>query len=357
MIKISTLFWEKSPPLIGLDIGASGVFLVELSDAGKGNFSLERCVFEPLPLGAVVDGNIENMDIVSEAVAQAWRKSSAKTKHVALGMPTALVITKKIVLPAGLSEEELASQVEIEAGQYIPFALEEVSLDFSILGSVNNATDVEVLVAASRKEKVEDRVAAVQAVGLSPVVMDIETYAAHAALFRLHGLSPEASAGQVIALFQIGATKTHLSIVQDDVVVYEHEQRFGGNQLTQEISRVYGLSFEEAELKKKSGDLPGNYGAQVLLPFLEGVASEIVRSIQFFFTSSHLSRVDHIYLAGGNACLAGFAGVVTEKTNVPTSIADPFVGMRIDNRLQKEAVHQNAPAYLVACGLAMRRFD
>ncbi len=175
--------------MLGLDISTSGVRLVELADAGKGELRLERYAFEPLPRGAVVDGNIENIDQVAEAVRRVWKKSGTRAKLVALGMPPASVITKKIILPAGLSEDQLEVQVESEASQYIPFALDEVSLDFDVIGpAANSPEDMEVMLAAARKEKVEDRVAIAEAAGLTADVMDIESYAARAALERVTAL-------------------------------------------------------------------------------------------------------------------------------------------------------------------------
>jgi len=127
-------FSPKSPPLIGLDIGSSSVKIVELSEAGKGTLRLERYAIEPLPRGAVVDGNVDKIDVVAEAVRRAWRRAGSKVKNVAMALPASAVITKRIALPANLREEELEMQVESEANQYIPFALEEVNLDFQVIG-------------------------------------------------------------------------------------------------------------------------------------------------------------------------------------------------------------------------------
>ena len=241
-LDLGSLIGKKSPPLVGLDISTSGVKLVELTEVGRNEMRLERFASEPLPRGAVVDGNIENIEQVSEAVRRVWKKSGTRAKMVALGMPPASVITKKIILPGGMSEEELEVQVETEASQYIPFALDEVSLDFDVIGPAQNSPeDVEVLLAATRKEKVEDRVAVAEAAGLTPVVMDIESYAARAAIERITAQLPKGGQGQIIALFQIGAQVTHVSILLDGQPIYEREQPFGGNQLTQDIVRAYGL--------------------------------------------------------------------------------------------------------------------
>jgi type IV pilus assembly protein PilM len=362
VISLGSLFGQSSPPLVGLDISTSGVRLVELADAGKGVLRLERYASEPLPRGAVVDGNIENIEAVSDAVLRVWKKSGTRIRHVALGMPPAAVITKKIILPAGLPEDQLEVQVESEASQYIPFALDEVSLDFDVIGpAANSIEDMEVMLAAARREKVEDRVAIAEAAGLTATVMDIESYAARAAMHRATegaDAAPVAGQGQgpIIALFQIGAQSTHISVLQNGDTVYEREQPFGGTQLTQDIVRAYGLSFEEAEARKKAGDLPDNFQADLLAPFLENAALEVTRAIQLFFTSTPYTRIDQIWLAGGCALLPGLLDIIASRTRIQSSVVSPFKGMQLGPAVREQQLRNEAPAYLVACGLALRRF-
>jgi type IV pilus assembly protein PilM len=330
---------------------------VELSETGKNEFRLERFATEPLPRGAVVDGNIENIEQVSEAVRRVWKKSGTRARAVAIGMPPASVITKKIILPGGLNDDELEVQVESEANQYIPFALDEVSLDFDVIGPAQNAPDdVEVLIAATRKEKVEDRVAVAEAAGLKPMVMDVESYAARAAIDRITAQLPKGGEGQIVALFQIGAQVTHFSVLLDGQTIYEREQPFGGNQLTQDIVRSYGLSFEEAEVKKKSGDLPDGYEREFLQPFMENAALEVTRAMQFFFTSTPYTHIDQIFMAGGCAIIPGLVELVAERAKISTSVVSPFKGMQLAANVREKQLRAEAPAYLVACGLAMRRF-
>jgi type IV pilus assembly protein PilM len=357
MVNLGSLFGQASPPLVGLDISTSGVRLVELSVVGKNELRLERYASEPFPRGAVVDGNIENLEQVSEAVRKVWKKSGTRIKHVALGMPPASVITKKIVLPAGMSDDQLEVQVESEASQYIPFALDEVSLDFDVLGpSAASVEDVEVMLAASRKEKVEDRVAIAEAAGLTALVMDIESYAARAALDRVTAQLPQAGQDQIVALFQIGAQVTHISVMLDGETIYEREQPFGGNQLTQDIVRAYGLSFDDADAKKKTGELPEGYQAELLMPFLENAALEVTRAIQFFYTSTPYTRIDQLFLAGGCALIPGLLDIVASRTKISSAVVSPFKGMQLASSVRESQLRQEAPAYLVACGLAMRRF-
>jgi type IV pilus assembly protein PilM len=356
MVNLGSLFGHSSPPLLGLDISTSGVRLVELVVVGKNELRLERYASEPFPRGAVVDGNIENMDQVAEAVRRVWKKSGTRVKLVALGMPPASVITKKIILPAGMSEDQLEVQVESEASQYIPFALDEVSLDFDVIGlAPNSPEDIEVMLAASRKEKVEDRVAMAESAGLTAVVMDIESYAARAALDRVTA-QIKGSQDQIVALFQIGAQVTHISVMLDGETIYEREQPFGGNQLTQDIVRAYGLSFDEADAKKKAGDLPANYQTDLLAPFLENAALEVTRAIQFFYTSTPYTRIDQLFLAGGCALIPGLLEIVASRTKISSAVVSPFKGMALGPSVREQQLRAEAPAYLVACGLALRRF-
>ncbi len=354
---LKVLFGVAVPPLVGLDISTSSVRLVELADAGKDGIRLERYASEALPRGAVTDGNIENLEQVVDAVRRVIKKSGTRARNVALGMPSTAVITKKIILPAGMSEEQLEVQVESEASQYIPFALDEVSLDFDVIGPVaNSADDIEVMLAAARREKVEDRVAIAEASGLKASVMDIESYAARAALDRVVAQAPGQGAGQVIALFQIGAHVTHLAVMLDGATVYEREHAFGGNALTQDIVRAYGLAFEDAEARKKSGDLPANYTTDILAPFLESAALEVTRAIQFFFTSTPYTKIDQIFLAGGCALVPGLLDTLANRSRIPTAVISPFNGMKLAGTVREQQLRSDAPAYLVACGLALRRF-
>ena len=354
----SSLFLKKRPPLVGVDISTTGVRLVELSRGDKGELTLECYASEYLQRGAIVDGNIDNIEHVADAIRRVWRKSGTNIKAIALGMPSAAVITRKIVLHGGLTEDEMEIQVESEASQYIPFALDEVSLDFDVIGrSPGSHEDVDVMLAAARREKVDDRVAVAEAAGLNPIVMDIDTYAARSAIDRVMSHLPNAERGQIVALFRIGAQTASFSVIVDRQSVYEREQPVGGNHLTQDIVRAYGMSFDEAEQKKKTGELPEGYEKNILLPYIESIAQEVTRAIQFFFTSSPYTRVDHIFLAGGSAILPGLSDIVASRTRVKTSIVNTFRGMRLSSRIREKQLQIDEPAYLVACGLAMRRFD
>ena len=357
MIALGSLFNRQDPPLLGLDISSSSVKLVELSRDKVGNLVLDRCAIEPLERGWITDGNVEKFDEVAEAVRRVVKKSGTKTKQVAMALPASAVITKKIILPGGLSDSDLESQVESEANQYIPFSLDEVSLDFCVVGpSTTSAGDVEVLIAASRKEKVQDRQGLAEAAGLKPVVVDVESYASRLATARLIENLPNKGLDILVALFEVGALTTSMQVIKNDEVLYERDQAFGGAQLTQLIVRQYGFSPEEAETKKRSGDLPEDYGSGVLKPFVDSMAQEIGRALQFFFTSTPHNKVDYVMLAGGSSSLPGLTESVTQQTSFACMQADPFQGMTIGSDVKEKKMRREAASYLTSCGLALRRF-
>jgi type IV pilus assembly protein PilM len=357
LISLGTLFGQQSAPLLGLDISSSSVKLVELNRDKAGNLVLERCAIEPLERGWITDGNVEKFDEVADAMRRLVKKSGTRTKNVAMALPPSAVITKKIVLPGGLGEQELEILVEAEANQYIPFSLDEVSLDFCVIGpSATSVGDVEVLIAASRKEKVQDRQGLAEAAGLRPVIIDVESYSSRLAAGRLIESLPNKGVDTMVALFEVGAFTTSMQVMRNDEVLYDRDQAFGGAQLTQLIVRQYGFSPEEAETKKRSGDLPEDYESGVLKPFVDSMAQEIGRALQFFFTSTPHNRVDYIMLAGGSAALPGLTEAVTQQSSFACNLANPFEGMQIATGVRENKIRREAPSYLTSCGLAMRRF-
>ena len=354
---LDALLGRTHPPMIGLDISSSSVKLVELGQSATGEFVLERFASEPFEKGWIADGQIEKFDEVADAVRRVVQKSGSRTKQVVMAMPQSAVITKKIMLPAGLREEELELQVESEANQYIPFSLDEVSLDFCVIGpSATSAGDVEVLIAASRKDRVQDRQGLAEAAGLKPVVLDIESHASRLAMSRVVQALPNEGKDALVALFEIGAETTSLKVLRDDDMLYDRDQAFGGAQLTSLISRQYGFSFEEAEAKKLTGDLPEDYESSILQPFVDSLSQEIGRALQYFFTSTPHHKVHYVMLAGGTATLPGLKERVTELTGFASMVVNPFDNMKLGSAVREAKVRREAPSYLTACGLAMRRF-
>lgn len=350
-----SLFKESTPPLIGIDISSTSVKMVELDSDGRGGYKLEGYSIAPLVKDAMTDGNVGDLEKVADAIKLAWKLLGSREKHAAFALPSSSVISKKVFMAADLREEDMEVQVEAEANQYIPFSLDEVNIDFQVIGPAPNSPDeVEVLIVAARKEKIEDRVAAAEGAGLKVIVMDVESYATEAAYTLVSGQLPNAGREQTVMIIDIGATMMHINVLHDNKPVYAREQNFGGGQLTQEIQRRFGLSLEEAEIAKRKGGLPESYENEVLQPFVQLLAMEVSRALQFFTSSTQYHRVDHIVLAGGCASIPEIDVTVQDRTQVNTIIANPFHSMGMGARVRQQQVAIDAPALLIACGLAMR---
>ena len=295
---------------------------------------------------------------MGEAIQNVVRRSGSRAKRAVVAVSGSAVITKIIPMPASLSDTEMETQIELEADQYIPYPLEEVNLDFEVQGpSEKNPEMVDVLLAASRSENVDDRVAALDLAGLAAAVVDVEAYAMETACGQLLEQLPEQGKEKTVAVADIGATTTTLNVLHDNRIIYTREQNFGGLQLTEEIQRRYGLSREEAGMAKRQGGLPDNYVPEVLEPFKEAVAQQVSRSLQFFYSSSTYNRVDQIVLAGGCASIPGLDEMIEEKMGTAATIANPFASMSVSSRVKPQALSNDAPSLMIACGLALRSFD
>ncbi len=351
------LFTSKTPPLIGVDISSTAVKVLQLSQTG-GRYRVEHYAVEPLPPNAVVEKNLVEVEAVGDAIRRAIHRSGTKTKFAAAAVSGSAVITKLIPMPAvEANDDNLEDIVQAEAGQYIPYPLEEVSLDFEVVGPVkDNPEMVNVLLAASRTENVEARTAALDMGGLEARVIDVEAFAMENA-FQLVSEQLSVPRDGLVAVVDVGATMTTLIVLKNQRAVYTREQVFGGKQLTDEVMRRYGLTYEEAGLAKRQGGLPESYEIEVLEPFKEAMVQQISRLLQFFYAGSEFSRVDQLVLAGGCASIPGVSEMVHEQMGVPAIIANPLAGMSLSSRVQAHSLAQDAPALMIACGLALRSFD
>jgi type IV pilus assembly protein PilM len=350
------LFTKKANTLLGIDISSTSVKLLELSRSGS-RYRVESYAVEPLPPNAVVEKNIAELEGVGSALSRLLVKAKTNVKSAAVAVSGSAVITKSIEMEAGLGDDDLENQLKIEADQYIPYPLEEVAIDFEVQGPARSPGRVEVLLAACRKENVEIREAALALAGLTAKVVDVEAYA----LERSYGLlAPQLGAGHdelTVALVDIGATMTTLSVLHNGRTIYTREQLFGGRQLTEEIQRRYGLSMEEAGLAKKQGGLPDDYDSEVLQPFKEAVVQQVSRSLQFFFAAGQFHDVDYILLAGGTASIPGLDRLIQQKIGTQTLVANPFADMALSSKVNAGALASDAPSLMIACGLALRSFD
>lgn len=349
------LFTKSSKQLLGVDITSTSVKMVEITRQ-QGLFHLKDYGVESLARGLVADKNITDVEGVSDIINQLNRQHNFSTKNVATAVSGASVISKVIEMDSVMSETERESRIRLDADQYIPYPLEEVNIDFEVLGpSTANDGQSRVLLVASRSENVEQRVEVLALAGLNAKVMDVESYAIERAFQLIVDSLP--GQPQNVALIDIGHSQTTLYIAQDGEFIYSREQLFGGGQLTESIQNRYGLTYEEATVNKRNMTLPDDYHTDVLMPFLDSIVQQITRSLQFYFSSSQSHQVDHILLAGGSASIPGLANMVEQKLGSRTSIANPFANMTISPQINTEALLIDAPSLMAACGLALRSFD
>lgn len=351
------LFRKKSQIYLGIDISSTAVKLLELSKSG-GRYRVESYGVEPLPANAVQEKNIVDVEGVGDAIARLVSRTRPGSKMAAVAVAGSAVITKMIEMDASYSEDEIEDQLKIEADQYIPFPLDEVRMDFEVIGPAEDSADkVDVLLAASRTENVEIREDALEIGGLQAKVVDVEAYAMERAFQLVVPQLPNAAELETVALFDIGATMTTLNVFHHGRTVYTREQLFGGKQLTEEIQRRYGISMEEAGLAKKTGELPDDYESEVLQPFKDAIVQQVNRSLQFFYGTTQFNEVDYILLAGGSASIIGLPELIQDKVGAACSVANPFTDMSLSSKVSANAITNDAPAMMIACGLALRSFD
>lgn len=352
------MFGSKKSSLLGIDISSSVVKVLELEKKGS-KYVVESYTVEPLPIHAVVESRIENHDEVAGAIRRAVKRSGTKAKQAAIAVSANSAITKTVSFPASLSERELEESVLLEADNYIPYPLEEVRLDFEVLGASSTDVDaIDVLLAASRRENVDARTEVVEKAGLKPKLVDVEAYTVENAFALIAEQFPNHGQGMTVAVADVGANVTTLHVLVDGKIVFTREQTFGGRMLTEDIERHYGLSYQEAGRAKKDASLPDDYGPTVLEPFKRAMTMTVTRALQFFFSAStQYQSIDHIVLSGGCASIAGIDMMIAEEIGTPTSIANPFSNMILGSRIKIQALTNDAPSMMIACGLAMRSFD
>ncbi|MCK5893569.1 MAG: pilus assembly protein PilM [Endozoicomonadaceae bacterium] len=351
------LLKNRSNSLLGIDISPSSVKLLELSRSGK-RYKVETYAIGSLPQNAVADKNINDLDVVGEVIKELIEKSGTSLKRVAVAVSGAAVITKTIKMGANLSDDDMESQIMIDADQYIPYPLDEVAVDFEVQSKVKNNNDmVEVLVAACRQENVEMRETVLNLAGLTAEIVDIEIYAMERALnVVIPNLNIDV-ADPVIAVMDLGSTVTTLTVLQSGRIIYTRDEMFGGRQLTDEIMRRYGAGIDELESFMNGNDVPDDYVSDVLNPFKSSVTQQMTRSLQFFYSASYHRNVDYIVLAGGTASTVGLSHLIEESIEIPCVVGNPFTNMAIARHVNADALASDAPAMMVACGLAMRSFD
>jgi len=351
---VISLFKTKSKSLLGVDIGSSYVKLLALSQQ-SGGYKVDAFSVVHLPEGAVIDNNVQDVPVVAEALEKALRLSGARTKSAATSVPTSLVILKTLEFSTAFTEDELEDQIKVEADQFIPYPLDEVSIDFQIQGVSAGNTDLnEVLLVACRQDSVQSREDAVNGSGMICDTIDVDTYAVER-VYQLLALVHDLQ-GRTVGLVDIGASSMTLYVLEDGLVVYSREQAFGGNDLTHNLSQVSDMSADDVERAKKSGELPSDLVRDYIEPFKQTTAQQISRSMQFYYSSGTHGEIEKLLLMGGVAALPAIADTVGQELGISTEVADPFGGMAIDAKINRTKFDVEASSLVLACGLALRSF-
>jgi len=350
------LFGSAPPPLVGIDIGSSSVKLIQLSTSGSG-YRVDAFAVQPVPEGAVSEGVISEPEQIADAIKRAIQRGGFKAKNCAMAVTGSAVITKIINLPSDLSEDDIEGQIEVEAGQYIPFPREEVSLDFEVLGpSPRNADLLEILLAASKTEHVDTRLEVAELVGLNVSVVDVEAYAI-ANAFELVRKATGIDEAETIGVLNIGSTVSSMIVLRGNRSIYSREHSFGGHQLIEECMRRYGMDAEQAGFLQRGEEPPAGFEDEVLEPFRQNVIQQISRALQFYSSSSDYSSINTLFITGGGASIPGLAEAVGNEVGISCEVADPLKDLRVAPKVNAKALDQARSSLTTACGLALRGFD
>ena len=349
------LFSKKNRgKIIGIDVGTTSVKVLEFSKTGR-SLVAERYGFEPLTPGVIIDHKIRDIGEVAESLSRAIKKSGSKAKRGAVCIQSNNVISKVVSIPAGMDEEELEGVVELEADRIVPYALDEVNIDFLRMGdSSKNPGEEDVQIVVCRKNVVEDISAVLESAAIEPAVVDVDTFT----LNRVHSLVNQglvgAGARRTGALIDFGSNASRFMVFHNNQMVYNRDTPFGGRQLIDSINQKYGMPHDEAMMALRKGDLPQSFKTEVLKPFVKTLVQEILRSLQFFYSSSTYNSIDDLMITGGCAQIGNIEKIIENRIEVPTAILNPFASTRIGSKIDKERFRKEIPSLSIASGLALR---
>lgn len=343
--------------LIGLDIGSSSVKVCQLKESRR-TYQLQSFGMIPLPPEAIVDGSIMNQSAVVDAVRELIASQKIKTKDVAVSVSGHSVILRKINLPV-MTREELDESIQWEAEQYIPFDINDVNIDVSILNDHNDQGQMDVLLVAAKKDMINDYVNVVREAGLLAQVVDVDSFAVQNA-FEINYNLP---VGETVALINVGASVVNINVVHSGVSAFTRDIAQGGNQYTDEIQKQLNVNFDEAEALKVGGG--GSDDAvvpqeveRVMQQVSETIANDVQRSLDFYAATAADASINKIYLSGGCAKVPALSRAVEAKTGVAVETVDPFKNVDVAARgLDPNFLRLHAPVAAVSVGLALRSLE
>lgn len=350
------LFKSQHRSVLGIDISSNSIKILEISKTGD-QYNVESYGRIGLPENAMEGYVIKEADLVAESIKQLVGHSTFNSKQTACAVPESLAISKVVQINEGLDAQEIEELVISEAEKYIPYAIDEINIDFNVLGPAKNPAMLDVLIVASRTENVSSRVDVMTRAGLVAKIIEVESYAMERAAQLLTPELPAAGEKKNIAIINIGASYTHLFVLHGMKMIFSREEEFGGRQLIDAVVEHYAMSRSEASLAIERGTLPADYTDKVLHPFQELILLQTKRALQFFFSTSHHTFIDHIILSGGIAKLPKIAQLLQEHINIPTTIANPFAHMSISKKVDRDTLTNDSPMLMIACGLALRQVE
>lgn len=354
--QIFNVFQSKPRPMLGIDITSTAVKILELS--GTADRPVIECYGREVFPPNVMDGHvIKDIDAVAHCIKKLVSHLHTTCTAGVLAVPDAAVISKVIQINSHLNHQEIEEMIVTEVDKYIPYPIDEINLDFTIMGHAEkNPALFNVLVVASRAEDVNNRVEAVIRAGLDALVVDVESYAVERVAQWLAKDFPVFRQDKIIAIIDLGASYTRLFVLNAMKLIYSREEKFGGTQLIKSIAERYEMTENHAAFARDQRQLPSDYESEVLAPFQENILLQIKRALQFFYSMGQEVFVNHIFLAGGLARLPGLVTLIQENLDVTATIANPLSFMSPGKKIQLDLI-QDTPAFMVACGLALRNIE
>lgn len=353
-MSVLNFFNSQQRSLLGIDISSTSVKILEISHSGD-RYCVEGYARAALPEGAMDGVLVKDVEMVASTIKNLLSSTHFTSKKAACAVPESSAISKIIQLDASLSTYEMEELVISEADKYIPYPIDEINIDFNVIGpSLKNPAFHDVLIVASRTENISSRIEMMEKSGLTATIVDVESYAIERACQFLKTQLPAAGEKKNVAIIDIGSIYTHIYVLHDMKMIFSREEEFGGKQLIDLMMGQYGMTRTDARKAIESANLPADYDMMVLEPFKEIVLLQTKRALQFFFSTSHHTYIDHIVLAGGVAKLPAIAELLEEHINIPTTIANPFAQMSFGNKVNPDIITSDSPLLMIACGLALR---
>jgi type IV pilus assembly protein PilM len=346
--------FKKKSQIIGIDIGSYSVKVAVIEERDK-ELVMTKFGIKELPPEVIVDGTIMDQSQVVSAINGLTQGMNLKSNDVCMSVSGHSVIIKKISLPE-MSAEELSESITWEAEQYIPFSIDEVNLDFQILGPSNQegANTMDVILVAAKKDKINDYVTLVVESGLNPQIMDVDAFA----LENMFEVNYGIETGRVDALVNIGAQVLNINVLKDGVSAFTRDSSVGGKMYSETLQKDLGVSLDAAEQLLRGQEAGGasiEQAQQIISNVNDDIVSEIGRTLDFFRATTGIESVDRILLCGGTAMVGGIVDLINERLDVPVEVVNPFRNIQLDSSIDADLVKKNSPALAVVAGLALRR--